>query len=302
MNRLPSKHRSRRIVEWLTRKYYFGIYWENYELRRSFSFRPWQVFLAMVFVVLLLVATTVAITAFTSLREYIPGYSDIATQQRVLYLTRKTDSLSKALQKQITYLHALNMALYGHSPFSSPVHSPDLSDSLSTEPIPHVDELIPDSVEIEFQRRFENSLLRSLQSFNNKQHSLLFFPPVEIGYLTAGFDPSIRHYAIDLATPKNAIIRSVAAGRVVFQGYSPQFGNIIIVQHSGGLLSIFKHCASILAKEGTFVKPGMPIATVGSTGELSTGPHLHFELWMDGVPIDPTWFIKLNRNVWQEER
>ncbi len=298
--RASTKGPLRRFIEWLGREYHFLVYRTNLEHRRTITLQPWQVFLVIFFGVMVIVGATAAVIAFTSLREYIPGYSDLDTRRRVVYLMRATDSLQQVLDKQITYLDALHRALYGRSPFASADSADLLHDSFEAE-APALDELAPAPVEIEFQRRFENTILQSLRATTSSPFTYSFFPPVEVGYQTAGFDPTIDHYAIDLATPRNAVIRSVAAGRVVFRGYTPRFGNVVVVHHVGGIVSIFKHCATILVKEGTFVEAGTPIATVGSTGELSTGPHLHFELWADGVPINPAWFIKFDRNVWQKE-
>src|SRR5690606_33144130 len=108
---------------------------------------------------------------------------------------------------------------------------------------------------------------------------------------TSGFDEDTRHLATDIASKKDDPILSILDGHVVLAAFTPATGFVIIIQHGNNLLSIYKHCSSLLKKEGAFVKAGEVIALVGSTGELSTGPHLHFELWHNGNAVNAENYI-----------
>ncbi len=116
------------------------------------------------------------------------------------------------------------------------------------------------------------------------------FAPVK-GLITNGFNPKEKHYAVDVALPLGTPVKSVANGTVLFSDWTPDNGNVIIISHPEAMMSVYKHCETITKSEGDFVKTGEVIATAGSSGKHSTGVHLHFELWKNGRPIDPTNFI-----------
>ena len=125
---------------------------------------------------------------------------------------------------------------------------------------------------------------------NNSEINFVLFPPVK-GTISHEFNAREKHYAIDIVTSKDAPVKSAADGTVIFSEWTTQTGYVIIIEHSNNLISVYKHNSQLLKEQGSLVKTGEVIATAGNTGELSTGPHLHFELWSDGYPIDPTNFI-----------
>jgi murein DD-endopeptidase MepM/ murein hydrolase activator NlpD len=117
-----------------------------------------------------------------------------------------------------------------------------------------------------------------------------FFRPLK-GVVSDGFNQERKHTGIDIAAPAKSVIKSVQDGTVVFSDWTPGGGHTLIIQHPNQFISVYKHNAVLLKKEGTFVKAGDAISLVGSSGEHSTGPHLHFELWHKGVPVNPTKYI-----------
>ena len=119
------------------------------------------------------------------------------------------------------------------------------------------------------------------------------FPPVK-GIVSQTFDANTKHFAVDIAADKNQSVKSVADGRVIFSEWTAETGFVIIIEHKFSLISVYKHNASLLKKQGDFVTAGEVIALTGDTGEFSTGTHLHLELWSDGNPIDPQEFINFN--------
>nr|WP_262909872.1 M23 family metallopeptidase [Maribellus sp. CM-23] len=117
-----------------------------------------------------------------------------------------------------------------------------------------------------------------------------FFVPVK-GVVTEHFNSSSDHFGIDLVSEANARISSVLNGTVIFSGWTLKTGYSIYVQHEGNLVSVYKHNSELLKNEGDQVSAGEAIAIIGNTGELSTGPHLHFELWHDGKALNPEHYI-----------
>ena len=118
----------------------------------------------------------------------------------------------------------------------------------------------------------------------------MLFPPAN-GTISDGYNIEKRHYAVDIVVPKDSPIKATADGTIIFAEWTAETGFVVIIEHAHGLLSVYKHNSSITKKQGDLVKAGEVIATAGNTGEYTTGPHLHFELWSDGYPINPTNFI-----------
>jgi murein DD-endopeptidase MepM/ murein hydrolase activator NlpD len=136
------------------------------------------------------------------------------------------------------------------------------------------------------------NLLQSL--FNQQENAIFFILPVN-GYISRGFDPERGHYGIDIVVKDGTPVYASAGGFVVFSGYTNNYGHIIILSHSDGYLSIYKHCSVILKKEREFVKQGELIAQSGNSGLATTGPHLHFEIWHNGKPVDSETLLIINK-------
>jgi murein DD-endopeptidase MepM/ murein hydrolase activator NlpD len=152
-------------------------------------------------------------------------------------------------------------------------------------------ELQPSSEDLKLRDQVAQEDKYNLFEKAKSKVSIVLFPPVK-GSVTEGFDLKKKHYAVDIALAKNTPIKSTLNGTVIFADWTPSTGNVIIIRHNNGFISVYKHAASITKEQGDIVKTGEVIALAGSTGEESTGTHLHFELWKDGYPIDPTQFIE----------
>src|SRR4030065_565075 len=131
--------------------------------------------------------------------------------------------------------------------------------------------------------------------FSQQQDNTIFFILPVNGYISRDFDPDRGHYGIDIVVKDGTPVYASAGGFVVFSGYTNNYGNIIILNHSDGYLSIYKHCSVILKKEREFVKQGELIAQSGNSGLATTGPHLHFEIWHNGKPVDPENLLIINK-------
>ena len=153
--------------------------------------------------------------------------------------------------------------------------------------------------QVDFHPISEDSLLRQKVDKEDKYNlfesatsatNFVLFPPVN-GPISAPYNVKEKHYAVDIVVAKDTPVKATADGVVIFAEWTASTGYVIIIEHSYGLISAYKHNASLTKSQGDLVKAGEVIATAGSSGELSTGPHLHFELWNDGYPINPTNFI-----------
>ena len=258
---------------------------ETFEERFSFKLNRLNVFVFSTLTALLLILTTTIIIAFTPLREYIPGYSSTQLKKRATQLAYQTDSLQQILEANEQYLSSIKKVLTGDVK----------TDHFNRDSIVEVAKTDP-SVLLRTSRK--DSLLREAVAKEDRynplvvpqMHQYALFPPVK-GTISEPYNSTAKHYAVDVVTVKDASVKAVADGTVIFAEWSAATGNVIILKHVNNLISVYKHNATLTKGQGEIVKAGEVIGTVGNTGELTTGPHLHFELWRDGFPVNPTNFI-----------
>ena len=152
-------------------------------------------------------------------------------------------------------------------------------------------DLNPTKDDLNLRKEVEEEEMFSVQGMNDSGESgSLLFTPLK-GFITSGYDTKENHLAIDIAAQQGEAIKSVAAGTVIFTDWTPDTGYVVVVQHQMGMISVYKHALTVYKKIGDVIKKGEVIAAVGNTGELTTGPHLHFELWVEGSPVDPQMYI-----------
>tara|TARA_R100000935_G_scaffold36196_1_gene56916 strand:+ start:12308 stop:13174 length:867 start_codon:yes stop_codon:yes gene_type:complete len=279
--------RSRKIKKKLLHKYRLVVLNDDtFEERFSFKLNRLNVFVFSTIFALLLIAITTIIIAFTPLREYIPGYSSTSLKQKATSLAYKTDSLQQELNVNEQYLASIRKVLTGD------VKTVDFNkDSI-------IQAAQADPSLVNFDASAKDSLLREKVAREDKYNPLLntgelsvvLFAPVK-GTISAPYNAENKHFAVDVVTVKDAPVKAVADGTVIFAEWTAETGYVMIVEHRNDIISVYKHNASLTKEQGELVKAGEVIATVGNTGELTTGPHLHFELWSDSYPIDPTNFI-----------
>jgi murein DD-endopeptidase MepM/ murein hydrolase activator NlpD len=259
---------------------------ETFEEKYSFKLSQLNIFTALGLLAILLVVFTTFVIAFSPLREYIPGYSkDVQMRKSLLTLAEKVDSLEKnALAKDLLIENIKNV-INGQTKTNVP-----LSRSGSKADLKGI-KLGASEEETRFRKEVEKSdqynINTALANTALSQISnYYFFTPMK-GKITTTFNPGLQHYGVDVVAPKNEAVKSTLDGTVIFAGWTSETGNVIQIQHSNDLVSIYKHNSVLLKKEGQEVKAGEAIAITGNSGELTTSPHLHFELWLDGKPIDP---------------
>jgi len=233
-----------------------------------------------------IVVLVILLIATTGLREYIPGYPKAEYRQMLVRNALIVDSLELELEKRDQFFKGIQSIMAGEVP--------EDEQTLQAEAPPS---------DIEFQEFnhdsiFQDELLAeqlslSLKNNDNKKVGLTqmhFFIPVH-GVVTEHFNAVPDHYGVDIVSEKNARISSVLDGTVIFSGWTLNTGYVIYVQHEADLVSVYKHNAELLKTTGEKVNAGEVIAIIGNTGEYTSGPHLHFELWHKGTAIDPENYI-----------
>ena len=208
-------------------------------------------------------------------------------RKQIVVNALRADSLAQLLERQNLYIMNIQDVIKGEVKLDS-VHS---IDSLT---IQRSEELMgrtqnEEAFRNEYEEREKYNLSNSKRS--NAINDAIFYRPTR-GLLSANFDPQNKHFGVDIAASPNESILATLDGTVIFSGYTSETGYVIQLQHVGNLVSIYKHCGSLLKTMGDKVKAGEVIALVGNTGQLSTGPHLHFELWHRGQPLNPQQYIE----------
>lgn len=287
---MSEKRRKRKIIKkkLFTKNRLVILNEDTFEEIFSLRLTLMNVFVVVTIGTLLIIFVTTYIIAFTPLREYIPGYASTQLKKDATELALKSDSLNHALKKNEAYIESIKKILTGdlqYAKFNKDSILASVSEPVSEE------ELKPSSVDLKFREEVEREDKYNLFEKAKPKVSTVLFPPVK-GMITEKFNPKEKHYAVDIALAKNTPIKSIMSGRVIFADWTPNTGNVVIIRHNNGFISVYKHAASVTVSQGDVVKSGEVIALAGSTGQESTGVHLHFELWKDGYPIDPSIFIE----------
>ncbi len=264
---------------------------ETFEEQMYFRLTRLNVMIISILLISIFAIATFFLIASTPLKEFIPGYSSTEMRAQTAENAFKLDSLSKAYDQSIRYLNSIQRVLAGDLKSDDLEESKIELDSFQKKP----KEIVSTSA--------DDSLLRAIVHQEDKYNlpgnaknkvDFVLFPPAQ-GNLSQVYNLANKHYAVDIVLKENDPIKSVAEGRVIFSEWTSGTGHVIIIEHPYGLISAYKHNASLSKQQGDFVKPGEVIATAGNTGEFTTGWHLHFELWSDGYPMNPENFIDFSK-------
>jgi murein DD-endopeptidase MepM/ murein hydrolase activator NlpD len=263
---------------------------QTLEERASLRLSPLNVFVFSGTLILSLITFTIYIIAFTPLREYIPGYTDVNMRKNLVKISMQADSMAAVLAAQELYFNNLRNIIDGKVDQS--ITGGDDSSFARYDTISRLSRSVHDSLlRAEFESQDNFSLLAySSKAPVNDIRSFYFFTPVK-GNITSEFNPRENHFGIDVVAKPNEAIKATLDGTVVFSDWTLETGYVIGLQHSNNLFSVYKHNSALLKKTGQYVKAGDVIAIIGNSGELTTGSHLHFELWYNGKAVNPVDFI-----------
>ena len=254
----------------------------------TLQFTKTSLFVTLVTILVTLCTLIFSIIAFTPIKTFIPGYPDARSKREAIQNAIKIDSLENVIYKWGLYSENLKRVLEGASPvkidslvnagMNETGRKADLAD------IQRQDSLLREKVkeEEQFGIAARNKRILPIEGMH-------FFCPLK-GVVSQGYDP-ISHPYIDITAPAGSVVKATLDGTVIYAGWDDETGHTIQLQHEGDIVSIYRHNAKLLKKSGDKVTAGTSIALVGNTGELTSGDHLHFELWHKGEAVDPTKYI-----------
>jgi len=246
----------------------------------------YNAFLLISFLVIFIIGTTTSLIAFTNLREFIPGYPDVTMRRNILISAIRLDSLDRELALRDKYFANLNAIVSGNQPVEMNVRQ----DTTKNYKAINFSSSAEDSVlraRVENEERYNLTLGPSSYGSVSGLAGMHFFTPVK-GIISGRYDVRTKHFGTDIVTKPRAVVSSALDGTVIFTGWTMETGFVIEVQHPNNIVSVYKHNASLLKETGDLVRSGEAISIVGDSGELYTsGPHLHFEIWYKGSPLDP---------------
>ena len=256
---------------------------DTFEEKFSFKANKINVFIIMLVYSIILISFTISIVFFTQLREMVPGYSSTDLLNRAIYLTKKTDSLEQQIALNNKFYKSIEDVLSGN------IDELVARDELSA------DSSLINSDFVTVSPNSQDSILRKYvdneDKFNLTNNELIienkmFSSPIK-GEITQSFNFNENHFAVDIAADIGTPVKSVLDGKIIFSEWSLETGYVVVIDHGENIISVYKHNSRILKEQNDFVQAGEVIAYSGNQGNLSTGPHLHFELWKNGTPIDP---------------
>jgi len=238
----------------------------TFEEKYSFNLNLRNLYVLISAIIVALFILMFLFISYTPMRHLVPGYGDIENNSYVIKLNQYVNDLEEKINIQDQYNQSLKKIILEHDT----------------------------SLIVNNKSTSAKSIIKNINKENSKSTfaNPNFSSPID-GEINKKIDVKSGHYGIDIAGNKNAPIKSIADGIVVFSDWSTETGNTIIIQHSNGILSVYKHNSSLFKEIGDFVKKNEAIGTIGNTGTLTDGPHLHFELWYKGTPLNPLDYISL---------
>lgn len=277
-----------KLKQKLTNKYRLVVLNENtFEERFSLKLSRLNIYIFGGLFSITLISATILLIAFTPLKEYIPGYSSTQLQKDATKLTIDSDSLKNRLAMLENYTNSIKSVLTGN------LTSDDLIDSIqdSAKRI-QIDESALDASKQDsiFREKIESRDRFPLSGESQDKLKIVFFAPIS-GNVSQSFNSENKHFAIDVVAKVGTPVKAAADGTVIFSEWTTETGYVIILKHANNFISVYKHNGTLLKQQGDLVQSGEAIASIGSSGELTTGPHLHFELWSDGYAVNPANYI-----------
>ncbi len=288
---MKNKKQKKNYINKLTRSYKVVVSSEDtFEEKLSFSTNKLNGFLVLTLYSIILIAFTISVVFFTQLKEMVPGYSSSDLLTQAIYLTKKTDSLENELELNNTFYRSIEDVLSGKT------EQIIYKDSLAINN--KIENIDPQAISANAEDSILRKYVEQEDKFNLTKNELvienkMFVSPVK-GQITQKFDPLNNHFALDILVDTGTPVKSILEGKIIFSEWSIDTGHVLIIDHGDDIISVYKHNSKVLKTQNNYVKAGEIIAYSGNQGTLSTGPHLHFELWKNGTPINPEPLFNFN--------
>lgn len=280
------------LSSWLINRYLLIIRnEENFAEKSTFSFTYAKVILfAVVFFITMLLISLFLVETLLN-QWFDPRYEQMEANRRLNGLIVKVDSLKGEVESKDNFINNFKRVLNGDT---AEVFTDTEDNNRNTSAVENsdVDLSKVSPVDSMFRRDFEQtdmSLLNTSGGYRELREIFLFSPIS--GFVSAPYNLKEDHFGVDVVAKKNEPVKCIADGTVIMASWTQDSGYVIAVQHRNNLISVYKHNAELLKKVGTFVNAGEIISIIGNTGELTDGPHLHFELWLNGNSVNPEEFV-----------
>ena len=280
------------LSNWLTNKYVLIVRnEENLSEKSSFNFTYARLFLFSFIFLLLLLLFSLYLARTLLAQWFDPNYATLEANKKLILLSMKVDSLAYEVERKDAFINNFKSILIEdfEEGSNTEVQEPEISSR--GNPLEDAQHLPPidSQLRVEFEQEGESFLGLNL-GYRQELDEIFFFSPIS-GIVTSPFNLKIEHYGVDIVARTDEPVKSVADGSVILASWTQDSGYVIAIQHRNNVFSVYKHNAALLKKVGNFVSAGEIIAIIGNTGELTTGPHLHFELWHNGNPVNPEDFV-----------
>jgi len=274
---------------WLSERYLLIIRnEENFAEKSTVGFTYAKLILFSVLIFLILMTGALFLSRTVLAQWFDPRHDQIENSKKLFELTLKLDSLEEQVRQKDLFISTFQGIVSGA--IDSSTYNLNQPEAQLINLNFDADEIAP--IDSQFREQFENEDL-NLLSYNSAASELseiFFFTPIS-GYISRKYILQDEHYGVDIVAKKNEPIMSVANGTVILSSWTQDSGYVLAIQHSDNLISVYKHNSDLLKKVGNFVLGGEVVAIIGNTGELTDGPHLHFELWYNGNPVNPEDFV-----------
>lgn len=269
---------------------------ETFEEMGSYRLSLLNVYILLSTLIVLVTLVVVSVIVFTPAKRMIPGYADIAAQPELIEINQQLDSMSRIIQAQKVYTDNFRRMLTGDVESIEDVSDKAYETADSSLHVDRIeeDEALRQELQMEQVREIaQNAEVNPVAVISVPLEQVYFTPPLK-GEMAAGFMPEKRHFGVDIIAPRNTPIKAALNGWVIQSDWTLETGNSIGIQHENNTITFYKHNSVLLKKVGSFVKAGEAVAIIGNSGEMTDGPHLHFELWYRGKPVDPVDYINFN--------
>ncbi|MBL7833702.1 MAG: M23 family metallopeptidase [Cyclobacteriaceae bacterium] len=279
------------LSNWLTNRYQLVIRnEENFAEKTSVGFTYSKVILFSVILFSVIFIISLFLSKTLLAKWFDPRHAQIEMNRQLVQLKDQFDSLSVEVERKDQFILNFQRVLSGDtSEFKDPAEIMNAEPKQTMKPADNKTE----PTDSTFRKEFEKSDLSLVSLTSVKYRELqetFFFSPIT-GFISDHYNMKRGHYGVDVVAKTNEAVKNVADGSVVFASWTQDAGYVIMIQHRGNLISVYKHNAELLKKVGTFVNAGEIISIVGNSGEMTDGPHLHFELWYNGNPLNPEEFV-----------
>jgi murein DD-endopeptidase MepM/ murein hydrolase activator NlpD len=287
---METSKEKKNFIKKIRNKYRLAIFNEQtYEELWQMRLSRLNVFTVVGTSAIILIILVILLIAYTGLKEYIPGYPDGKERTLMIRNVTRIDSLIQEINKRDEFFSSIKAVVQGETPPSEEVDS-------TKQPTPTEHITFEQSKEEEaFREKVEKEEKFNLSALpGNKKipqlNQVYFFTPLK-GIVVKKYIEGENHFGVDIVSNPGESVSSIMSGTVIFSGWTVETGYVMIIQHANDIISAYKHNSKLLKKAGDKIEAGEAIANVGNSGELTTGPHLHFELWYNGVPVDPEEYI-----------